>query len=550
MGTNVNDDDDESLCLHIDSIWHDGNELTHRSFIASIRGFRICTQRCRYSSTQTAMGDHHHHFGRSSLLLASHDKAHREHIHQHHLLHRGDSSVVGEVVTEVIATLTVIQQVTVDSNGNTIGQHTYTADSTGGTAIPSTTLEDATPATTPASPGTSSSGATASSTSGSGPGDQNANNAASSSQSLLSIQNIESASAATPISSIPTTFASILATNSSSIISASSATGLTPSFSNSSSSSTILSGSASSSVSVNLFSSSSTISDESASSSFLSTSSVYSPSSSSTATSTGTDGIVGGGSGTGTGSGDTSTSPAAAGSDDSSDSSPSTSTVVGGVVGGVAGAAILIFLLMFLIRWKRRNSSMLALGSGEGESATGTSRSVPPSGPSGSGSGAMAERSSFGGFAVPAALASLTGYKRSSQRTADRNTISSTAGSERGFYRVSGRELPSVLQSGGDGYGGGIMESNTLSGSSFYRDSQGFYGGPGGPSSPPVGLSMARDSGVPIMREGPARTPVTEQGLFADPPASLTPPPRRPDVVGRSHPSFDGSQRSRFTEEV
>merc|ERR1712093_460196 len=535
--TNVNDDDDESLCLHIDSIWHDGNELTHRSFIASIRGFRICTQRCRYSSTQTAMGDHHHHFGRSSLLLASHDKAHREHIHQHHLLHRGDSSVVGEVGTEVIATLTVIQQVAVDSNGNTIGQHTYTADSTGGTAIP----------------GTSSSGATASSTSGSGPGDQNANNAASSSQSLLSIQNIESASAATPISSIPTTFASILATNSSSIISASSATGLTPSFSNSSSSSTstILSGSASSSVSVNLFSSSSTISDESASSSFVSTSSIYSPSSSSTtATATGTDGTVGGGSVTGTGSGDTSTSTAAAGSDDSPDSSPSTSTVVGGVVGGVAGAAILIFLLMFLIRWKRRNSSMLALGSGEGESATGTSRSVPPSGPSGSGSGAMAERSSFGGFAVPAALASLTGYKRSSQRTADRNTISSTAGSERGFYRVSGRKLPSVLQSGGDGYGGGIMESNTLSGSSFYRDSQGFYGGPGGPSSPPVGLSMARDSGVPIMREGPARTPVTEQGPFADPPASLTPPPRRPDVVGRSHPSFDGSQRSRFTEEV
>ncbi|KAL5319727.1 hypothetical protein ACEPPN_012783 [Leptodophora sp. 'Broadleaf-Isolate-01'] len=162
----------------------------------------------------------------------------------------------------------------------------------------------------------------------------------------------------------------------------------------------------------------------------------------------------------------------------------------------------------------------------------------------------MAERSSFGGFAVPAALATLTGYKRSSQRTADRTTISSTAGSERGFYRVSGRKLPSVLQSGGDGYGGGIMESNTLSGSSFYRDSQGFYGGSGGPSSPPLGLSMTRDSGVPIMREGPARTPVTEQGPFANPPASLTPPPRRPDVVGRSHPSLDGSQRSRFTEEV
>lgn len=490
----------------------------------------------------------HHHFGRSSLLLASHDKAHREHVHQHHLLHRRGSSVVGEVVTEVIATLTVIQQVTVDSNGVTIGLHTYTADSTGGTAFPSTTTESATPATTPASPGTSSSGATASSTSLSGPGDQNANNAASSSQSLLSIQNIDSASAATPISSIPTTFTSILATNSSSVISASSATSLAPSFSNSSLSSTALSGSPSSSISINLLSSSSTISDES-SSLLLTTSSVYSPSSSSSATATATNGVAGGGSGTGTGSGDASTSTAAAGSGNGSDSSPSTSTVVGGVVGGVAGAAILIFLLMFLIRWKRRHSSMLALGGGEGEETTGTSRSVPPSGPSGS--GGMAERSSFGGFAVPAALASLTGYKRSSQRTADRATISSTAGSERGFYRVSGRKLPSVLQTGGDGYGGGIMDSNTLSGSSFYRDSQGYYGGPGTPSSPPVGLSMARDSGVPIMREGPARTPVTEQGPFADPPASFTPPPpRRPDVVGRSHPSFDGSQRSRFTEEV
>ncbi|KAH7321705.1 hypothetical protein BKA65DRAFT_482151 [Rhexocercosporidium sp. MPI-PUGE-AT-0058] len=485
------------------------------------------------------MGDHHH-FGRSSLLLASHDRAHREHIHQHNLLHRaGWGNVVGATVTEVVATVSVIQQVTVDSNGITIGLYTFTADSTGGTSFPPTTTENATPSITPASPGTSGSGSTASSTAGSGPGDQQANNAASSSQSLLSIQNLQSSSAATTPSSIPTTFASILA-NSTSLIPVSSATSLTPSFSNSSTSSSTLSGSSSDSVSVNLLSSS-TISDESSTSSFASTSSVFSTNSASP-TATPTDGIGGGG--TGTGSGDTSTGTAAAGSGDGSDSTPSTSTVVGGVVGGVAGAAILIFLLMFLIRWKRRNSSMLALGSGEGDAAT--SRSVPPSQPP----GGMAERSSYGAFAVPAALASLTGYKRSSQRTEDRNTISSTAGSERGFYRVSGRKLPSVLQSGGDGYGGGIMESNTLSGSSFYRDSQGFYGGPGGPVSPPLGLSMARDSGVPIMREGPARTPVTEQGPFANPPAPLTPPPRRPDVVGRSHPSFDGSQRSRFTEEV
>ncbi|KAL2068198.1 hypothetical protein VTL71DRAFT_16296 [Oculimacula yallundae] len=484
----------------------------------------------------------HHRFGRSSFLLASHDIAHREHTHKHHLLHRAgeDSSVVGAIVTEVVATVSVIQQVTVDTNGITLGQNTFTADSTGGTSFPPTTTESATPSTISASPpGSSSLGSTASSTAGSGLGDQAGNAAASASgsasQSLLSIQN--TASAATP-SSIPTTFASILA-NSTSVISVSSATSLTQNFFNSSTSSLIFSGSSSSSASLL---SSSTIFDDSSTSSFSSTSSLYSPSSSSP-TPTPTNGIVGGG-GTGTGSGDPSADTAAADSGNSS-SAPSTSTVVGGVVGGVAGAAILIFLIMFLIRWKRRNSSMLALGNGEGEGegTADTSRGVPPSQPP----GGMAERSSFGAFAVPAALASLTGYKRNSQRTADRTTISSTAGSERGFYRVSGRKLPSVLQSGGDGYGGGVMESNTLSGSSFYRDSQGFYGGVGSPTSP--GLAVARDSGVPIMREGPARTPVTEQGPFADPPVSL-PPPRRPDVVGRSHPSFDGSQRSRFTEEV
>ncbi len=193
---------------------------------------------------------------------------------------------------------------------------------------------------------------------------------------------------------------------------------------------------------------------------------------------------------------------------------------------------------------------MLALGSGDtGPDATTTGAGdVQPSQPP----GGMSQRGSFA-FGVPGALASLTGYKRSSQRT-DR-TISSTAGSERGFYRVSGRKLPSVLQSGGDGYGGGIVEPNTLSGSSFYRDSQGFYGGVGGSSLPPAGISIQRDQrdssgGTPIFRPSPARTPVTEHGPFAAVPGPLSPPPQRPDVLGRSHPSMDGSQRSRFTEEV
>jgi hypothetical protein len=215
-------------------------------------------------------------------------------------------------------------------------------------------------------------------------------------------------------------------------------------------------------------------------------------------------------------------------------------------VGSVAGVAILIFILMAFIRWKKRHQSMLLLDNGDGGNDAEISRAGPPSHPP----GGMTERRSLA-YGVPAVLASMTGYKRSSQKTETDRTISSTAGSERGFYRVSGRKLPSVLQSGGDGYGGGI-NTNTLSGSSFYRDSQGFYGGPGSPTSPsyPPGISHQRDSGVPVMRPSPARTPVTEQSPFSAFPAPPTPPLQRPDVFGRAPPSQDGSQRSRFTEEV
>jgi hypothetical protein len=188
----------------------------------------------------------------------------------------------------------------------------------------------------------------------------------------------------------------------------------------------------------------------------------------------------------------------------------------------------------------------LQLGSGNEGAGAGAATSregPPPSQPS----GGMTERRSLA--FVPSALVNLTGFKRGSRQT-DR-TVSSTAESERGFYRVSGRKLPSVLQTGGDGYGGGI-NTNTLSGSSFYRDSQGFYGGPGSPTSPsyPPGISHQRDSGVPVMRPSPARTPVTEQSPFSAFPAPPTPPLQRPDVFGRAPPSQDGSQRSRFTEEV
>jgi hypothetical protein len=235
------------------------------------------------------------------------------------------------------------------------------------------------------------------------------------------------------------------------------------------------------------------------------------------------------------------------GSNSSSGSPVSTRAVVGSVVGSVAGVAVIAILLLFLIKWRKNgNGALLSLGSGRdgaGDGADAMTRG--PSQPSG---GRMEQRSFA--CAVPAALASLTGYKRSSRQTDQ--TVSSTGASERGFYRVSGRKLPSVLQTGGDGYGGGIPNDHTLSGSSFYRDSHGFYGGPGTPSFPP--LETHRESGqigTPVMRPSPARTPVTEQGPFPTAvPPDLDPLPPRPDVLGRSHPSQDGSHASRFTEEV
>jgi hypothetical protein len=275
--------------------------------------------------------------------------------------------------------------------------------------------------------------------------------------------------------------------------------------------------------------------------------------------------FVGGGTGVSTGSG-ISTSTASAGNGEASNNSstPPTSTIVGGVVGGVAGLAAVLFLLLFVLRWKKKSGGMLSLGS--------VSRELPPTSSGGGGGNGGGDSNSFSNqprsmterrslaMAVPAALASLTG-KRSSHKT---ETISS-AGSERGFYRVSGKKLPSVLQHGGDGYGGGVNEPNpntlsgssfypsgvppipnpnTLSGTSFYRDEHGFYGGQ---PSPPLDAPVARDSGIPMMRPSPARTPVTEHGPFVD---IHTPIPPRPDVIGRSHPSQDGSHTSRFTEEV
>ncbi|KFY41763.1 hypothetical protein V494_02804, partial [Pseudogymnoascus sp. VKM F-4513 (FW-928)] len=176
-----------------------------------------------------------------------------------------------------------------------------------------------------------------------------------------------------------------------------------------------------------------------------------------------------------------------------------------------------------------------------------------PSGGAAAGPMAMVRRASL--FTVPAALASLTGQNRKSQAT-----HSSAADSQRSFVRVSGRKLPSVLTSGGNGYEDPFSDQPQdpfadphLSDTSFYRDSRGFYGGTGFPATPTsAGLPSS-----PLNDRAP-RSPAmgyhahisAESGTGPLISINPTPPLPPPDALGRSHPSRDGSRNSRFTEEV
>lgn len=231
----------------------------------------------------------------------------------------------------------------------------------------------------------------------------------------------------------------------------------------------------------------------------------------------------------------------------SSSSGPGAATVAGSVLGGVAALAALLVLALFLLRWKKRqNTKQLMRGSGSERGPGGAL--VGNSGPAGGGnSGAMSETRRSIPFAIPAALASLTGHKRNSGRSG-----ASSDGGERGFSKVSGRKLPPVIQFGGDGYSD--PRDTILSDQSIdYRDSQAFPGlAPAGPTRLAVGAPMRPDSGIPVYNPGPARTPITEQAPLTPPDTSpLEPPPR--DPLGPSRPSQDGSNRShvsvsRFTE--
>ncbi|CAN9260716.1 unnamed protein product [Alternaria alternata] len=232
----------------------------------------------------------------------------------------------------------------------------------------------------------------------------------------------------------------------------------------------------------------------------------------------------------------------AATSNADADTSPSpleTPQVVGSVVGSLAGAALILAIILLLLRrHKRKQGGALQL---TGDDHTDNNQS-------------MRQAPTTSSTLVPVAF--LNRFSAMSGKTAETNL----SGGERSFQRVSGRKLPSAFSEGmtSDQF----SQGGTMSGSSFYQDEHGIYGGPS--ISKEFGKeigdnSTSRESGQMNIRPSPARTPVIRHpddgNPFADrhylsPPQSPNPdvPPR--GTLGRSLPSADGSRSSRFTENV
>jgi hypothetical protein len=238
----------------------------------------------------------------------------------------------------------------------------------------------------------------------------------------------------------------------------------------------------------------------------------------------------------------------AASADADADGTPApleTPQVVGSVVGSLAGAALILAIILLLLRrHKRKRGGALQLTGYDHTDNNQSMRQVQaPSAPT------------TASTLVPAAF--LHRFSGMSGKTAE----TSTSSGERSFQRVSGRKLPSAFSEGmtSDQFSRG----GTLSGTSFYTDDQGTYGGAGVSKEfgKEIGdIPTTRESGQMNIRPSPARTPVIRHpndgnpfetdNKYLSPPQSPNPdfPPR--GSLGRSLPSADGSRSSRFTENV
>ncbi|KAL3484112.1 hypothetical protein BJX62DRAFT_60488 [Aspergillus germanicus] len=273
-----------------------------------------------------------------------------------------------------------------------------------------------------------------------------------------------------------------------------------------------------------------------------------------------------------------STGAGSSGSESSSDSgsgtlSPqATGKIVGGVVGGVAAATV-IFLLIFLLLRRRRKTGFF-FGSParvrSDDSDGGLIRE--PS------TRQMVSRDSDGAASFGAAYFAPAFMKRwrQSQVSTGEESLASTAPSERGFQKISGRKLPSGINPDFD-YSAGGLEAGSPTESDISptlppvipRSPSSSRPPPSNPFSAPLDTSFTREvaeDDVVFVRPSPARTPTAgssnaptwaEASARTMPMAFPMPPtgtsvsiPKRPDALGRSHPSYDGSRGSRFSENL
>ncbi|KAJ5341138.1 hypothetical protein N7541_010262 [Penicillium brevicompactum] len=258
----------------------------------------------------------------------------------------------------------------------------------------------------------------------------------------------------------------------------------------------------------------------------------------------------------------------ASGSNSSSNSD--TPKIVGGVVGSVAGLALLIFLLFYFLRrrgflmGKKGHTAIsddAAAGAGAGALAAGLGTREITERPNN-------ENRFTASYFAPAFM------KRWRQSTATMRTDSTvdSTSSERGFQKISGRKLPPVLTHGGDGFGGGLDgDSPTVPGFAPTSPAPGPVGSPTYAAPPPASpYGMPLDSNVtreiqehiPPSRPGPAHVPIPNtvnaaHSITITPAHPLVQPqsavpfiPPRPDGLGRSLHSHDGSRSSRFTEGI
>ncbi|EGE86180.1 hypothetical protein BDDG_09125 [Blastomyces dermatitidis ATCC 18188] len=283
--------------------------------------------------------------------------------------------------------------------------------------------------------------------------------------------------------------------------------------------------------------------------------------------------------------------------DASSSSNVPTSKVVGGVVGGVAGIVLLIAVALLLLRnWKRKTDPSGGLTAEDQGTAAILHTGVE---------GLMSERSVSGGSTLGAA-ALFSKWRNSHQST---RSFEPPPSSERGFQKVSGRKITSVLESGGDGYddpfgvngeklyyettsaaGAVAKETGSRTTSSHFipPSSSSFQPRPtlsririsrsASPiaqalHTPPLGRPPSQESDSSahvVFRPSPARTPLTSSAdvtttttLSAPGSIALHPPPHQSlprlpvhrrvsvqDAIGRSIASSDGSRTSRFTEAI